>query len=259
MLADRPGFVLAWSLGKARGMTTTKLRSLHRQIGLVASFWLVIAALTTLILNHRKLIFPPAAPSSGPYGRYLLSHAICASQPDLVLVGTDSGVFTSDNGGKSFTAVSLPVEATQVVAVAFHPNEPSHYYAVLREQGIFSSIDSGKLWTKVNFPSKSTIQSFQVGFDGSLSVLTSEGLHRRVQENWSLVPADPPASSAGQGRNFLRLAYSLHDGTAWGTLGLWITDLLAFSILGLVGSGLLLWRRPMPDKAGATAAGSPSN
>lgn len=222
-------------------MTTQKIRSLHRQIGLAASVWLVIAALTTLILNHRKLLFPPAAQSSGPYGQYLLSHAICASQPELVLIGTDAGVFSSENGGKSFIQVSLPVEASQVVAVAFHPNEPSHYYAVLRQKGIFSSLDSGKLWTKINFPSQAPIQSFQVGFDGTISVLTSEGLHRRVQENWSLTPAT--AQPAGSQKDFLRISYNLHDGTAWGPLGLWITDLLAFSILGLVASGVVLWRR----------------
>lgn len=222
-------------------MTTNKIRSLHRQIGLAASLWLVIAALTTLVLNHRKLLFPPASQSVGPYGHYLLSHAFCASQPDLVLVGTDAGVFSSENGGKTFTQVSLPVEATQVVAVAFHPNEPSHYYAVLRQQGIYSSLDSGKLWTKINFPSQSPIQSFQVGFDGTLSVLTSEGLHRRVQENWSLIPAGP--QPANRTRDFVKVAYNLHDGTAWGPLGLWITDLLSLSILGLVASGVVLWKR----------------
>jgi len=224
-------------------MTTNKIRSLHRQIGLAASFWLVIAAITTLILNHRTVLFPPAAESNGPYGRYLLSHAVCASQPDLVLVGTDSGVYVSETGGKSFTQVSLPVEASQVVAVAFHPNEPSHYYAVLRKQGIYSSLDSGKLWTKISFPSQSPIQSFQVGFDGTLSVLTKEGLHRRVQENWSLIPATPSSENSGGGRSLLRTAYNLHDGTAWGPVGVWITDLLALSILMLVGSGIVLWRR----------------
>lgn len=222
-------------------MTTKKIRSLHRQIGLAASLWLVIAALTTLILNHRKLLFPPAPQSAGPYSHYLMSHAICASQPELVLVGTDSGVFSSENGGKSFTQVSLPVEASQVVAVAFHPNEPSHYYAVLRQQGIYSSLDSGKLWNKINFPSQAPIQSFQVGFDGSLSVLTSEGLHRRVTENWSLVPAGP--NVANPHRDILRTAYNLHDGSAWGPLGVWVTDLLALSLLALVGSGIVMWRR----------------
>lgn len=222
-------------------MTTQKIRSLHRQIGLAASLWLVIAAMTTLVLNHRKLLFPPDTQSTGPYGQYLLSHAICASQPELVLVGTDAGVYSSENGGKTFIQVSLPVEASQVVAVAFHPNEPSHYYAVLRQKGIFSSLDSGKLWTKINFPSLAPIQSFQVGFDGTLSVLTSEGLHRRVQENWSLIPAQ--ARTQGASRELLRTAYNLHDGSAWGPLGLWITDLLSLSILALVGSGVVLWKR----------------
>ena len=222
-------------------MTTKKIRSLHRQIGLSASLWLVIAALTTLVLNHRKQLFPPAPQNAGPYGHYLLSHAICASQPELVLVGTDGGVFFSETGGKTYTPVSLPVEATQVVAVAFHPNEPSHYYAVLCQQGIYSSLDSGKLWTKINFPSKAPIQSFQVGFDGTLSVLTTEGLHRRVQESWSLTPASQQPVSPQ--RDFVRTAYNLHDGTAWGPLGLWITDLLSLSILGLVGSGIVLWKK----------------
>ncbi len=229
-------------------MTTPKLRSLHRQVGLWASFWLVIAAVTTLMLNHRQSLFPPPQESKGPYGQYLLSHAICASAPAKVLVGTDAGLFLSENAGKTFTQINLPVVTQQVVAVAFHPNEPSHYYAVLRKDGIFSSLDSGKLWTSVHFPSKLPIQSFQIGFDGSLSVLTKEGLHRRVQEQWSLTAA--PESAPSQNRWLVSLAYNLHDGTFWGALGIWITDLLACSILVLVLSGLTLWRRtPAPTAA----------
>jgi hypothetical protein len=226
-------------------MTTPKLRALHRQVGLGASLFLLIAALTTLVINHRELLFPPVRDVKGPYDQYLLSHAICASHPDKVLVGTASGLFLSEDGGNSFTSINLPVPARQVVAVAFHPNEPSHYYAVLRQDGVFSSIDGGKLWTKVNFPSQVPIQSFQVGFDGTLSVLTGAGLHRRVQESWTLIPGTeasgaPPKSGH---RDVLRLAYRLHDGTFWGAVGIWVTDLLAVSILFLVGSGWTLWRR----------------
>jgi len=231
-------------------MTTPKLRSLHRQIGLWASTWLVIAALTTLVINHRNSLFPPTREQNGPYGQYLLSHAICASDPGKVLMGTDAGLYLSENGGKSFSQVNLPVPSQQVVGVAFHPNEPSHYYAVLRKEGIYSSLDNGKLWSSVNFPTKSPIQSFQVGFDGSLSVLTKDGLHRRVQEQWSLTPSSTPTPN-GQGRWFISLAYNLHDGTFWGGMGVLITDLLAVSILVLVTSGIAMWRR---DKALATGA-----
>ena len=230
-------------------MTTPKVRSLHRQVGLGASLFLLIAALTTLVINHREAIFPPSRDLKGPYGQYLLSHAICASHPDRVLVGTAAGLFLSEDGAKTFTQINLPVPALQVVGVAFHPNEPSHYYAVLRREGIFSSIDSGKLWTKVSFPSHAAIQSFQIGFDGSLSVLTTDGLHRRVQETWSLVPGTEASGvpSHATGRETLQLAYRLHDGTFWGRLGVWITDLLSVSILLLVGTGWMLWRRSLRE------------
>jgi hypothetical protein len=223
---------------------------LHRQVGLGSAIFLLIAALTTLVINHRNWLFPPAPDQKGPYSQYLLSHAICASHPESVLVGTASGLFVSEDGGRNFTQINLPVLARQVVAVAFHPNEPSHYYAVLQQEGIFSSQDHGKLWTRINFPSKAPIQSFQVGFDGSLSVLTVEGLHRRVQENWSLTPATEAsgASTRVGKRDLLRLSYRLHDGTFWGPVGIWVSDILAVSIFFLVTSGWLLWRRVVSQK-----------
>jgi hypothetical protein len=226
-------------------MTTPKLRALHRQIGLAASLWLVIAAFTTLIINHRDLLLPKGGQSQGPYGQFLLSHANCASQPERLLLGTANGVFLSLDGGKSFREVSLPVPSQQVVGVAFHPNEPDHFYAVLRSQGIFSSTDGGQLWTRINFPSASPIHSFQIGFDGSLSVLTPEGLHRRVQEHWTLIPrpSQKGVSPQESSRGLLRLAYNLHDGQFYGKLGVWVTDLVALSLLALVGSGFALWRR----------------
>lgn len=226
-------------------MTTQNLRALHRRIGLWASLWLVIAGITTLIINHRAWLLPPPGGEGGPYSQYLLSHAYCPSKPDRVLVGTANGLYLSEDGGRQFSEISLPVPARQVVRVAFHPNEPDHFYAVLRTEGIYSSNDSGKLWSKVNFPSAAPIASLDVGFDGSLSVLTEEGLHRRVQDNWTLAPrpkARDPKPGEGV-RSFVRAAYNLHDGQFYGKLGVWVTDLVALSLLILVATGLVMWRR----------------
>jgi len=237
-------------------MTAPKVRSLHSQVGLWSSLLLVIAALTTLLINHRRWILPASRDLVGPYSQYLLSHAICPSHPDQVLIGTSSGLFISHDGAKTFQQISLPVAAEQVVGVAFHPNEPSHYYAVLRQEGIFSSLDGGKLWNRVSFPSRSPIQSFQIGFDGSLSVVTRDGLYRRVQENWSLTPnlqADAPPSRRQQ---LMRWVYALHDGTFWGSIGVWLTDFLAVSILFLVATGWSMWRSS-PDKSPPSAAAQP--
>lgn len=241
-------------------MSPKKLRSLHRQVGLWASIWFVLAAVTTLIINHREQLFQAAPAAQGPYGQYLLSHAICASEPDLVLVGTASGLFLSENSGKSFRPITLPVPAEQVVGVAFHPNEPSHYYAVLRKEGIFSSLDSGKLWTRIAFPAQAPIQSFQVGFDGSLSVLSSEGLHRRIHDDWTLVPNQPTTSDQAteEGRRWMRMAYDLHDGRMWGQMGVLITDLVALSLLLLVITGWIISRQTPRDKDSPTGAGLPA-
>lgn len=240
-------------------MPSIRMRTWHRQVGLWASLWLVVAALTALVLNHRNLFLPVANTVNGPYGQYLLSHAICASQPELVLVGTSSGLFESHDGGRTFTPINLPVPAVQVVAVEFHPNEPSHLYAVLQNGGIYSSLDSGKLWTKVAFPSQAPIHSFHVGFDGSLSVVTREGLHRRAQETWTLVPR-PADNQSDASRAWLRLTYSLHDGQFWGQAGVLITDLVALSLLWLVWSGWWMWwkQRPGPDAPNLRSAGTDS-
>lgn len=189
-----------------------------------------------------------------------MSHAICASEPERVLVGTASGLFVSEDSGKSFRPITLPVPAEQVVGVAFHPNEPSHYYAVLRQQGIFSSLDSGKLWTRIAFPAQAPIQSFQVGFDGSLSVLSSEGLHRRIHDDWTLVPnqGNPEDQAVGEGRRWMRFAYDLHDGRMWGKMGVLITDLVALSLLLLVITGWIISRQAPPGKASPTEAGLPA-
>lgn len=225
-------------------MNAMKARSLHRQVGLWASVWLLLAAVTTLVINHRQLLLPLTLKGQGPYQQYLLSHAICASNPKRVLVGTASGLFFSEDGGKSFRDISLPTPVEQVVAVAFHPNNPSHLFAVLRQEGIFSSLDGGNLWTRTPFASTSPIQSFQVGFDGSLSVLTPEGLHRRVGEAWEFT-ARPTSDQAPQNpsRNLVRLAYDLHDGNFWGRAGVIITDAIALSLLLLVTTGWTMWRQ----------------
>jgi len=224
-----------------------KLRSLHAQLGTLASIWLVVAGLTTLVINHRQWILPPPVSGQTPYSQFLNCHAHCASQPDRLLVGTSRGLFISEDAGKSFSPVALPVADPSILAVAFHPNEPDHLYAVVRGQGIFSSLDEGKLWTSVTFPSKSPIQSFHVGMDGSLSVLTPDGLHRRVEERWTLVPAAHSQEDRElvRGRAFVRLAYNLHDGQFWGKAAVFVTDAVALSLLGLVASGLYLrWKSP---------------
>ena len=228
-------------------MAGEKIARYHRQLGIFASLWLVLAALTALALNHRDLWLTPASsgPAQSPYAQYLLSHAQSPHTPGLTLVGTSEGLFLSADAGKTFHEVALPVKATQVVGVAFHPINPEQVYAALRQGLIFSSQDGGKKWDRVPFPGTATIQSFSLGKDGSLQVLSSSGIYSRIGESWNLIPRPEPQAGEENSRKWLRWVYDLHDGQFWGRAAVFVTDCLSVAILLLVGSGLwMAWKKP---------------
>ena len=233
-------------------MAQERVARYHRQVGVFASFWLVLAALTTLALNHRNLWVgnsPGSTSPRTPYGQYLLSHAFSPFEPNQILVGTADGVFFSDDGGKIFREISLPVKASQVVGVAFHPGRPDQLYVAMRDGLIFASIDGGKQWDRVAFPGTSTIQSFSVNQDGAMAVLSPEGIYLRSDQTWSL-RARPQADSVEDGsRRWLRWVYALHDGQVWGRAAVFVTDSLALAILFMVTSGLMLATGRLPIHA----------
>ena len=239
-------------------MTKERFASYHRQVGIFVSFWLVLAALTTLALNHRDLWATSGNVSArSPYGHYLLCHAFSPFEANHLLVGTADGAFLSDDGGKNFREISLPVKATQVVGVAFHPGRPDQLYLALREGLIFSSLDGGKQWDRVAFPGTATIQSFSVNQDGTMTILAPEGLYLRSDETWSLRERPKPDPGEEGSRSRLRWVYSVHDGQIWGRAAVLVTDSLALSILFLVVSGLLLARIKGLNPRGPTTPVSP--
>ena len=222
-------------------MAQERMVQFHRQVGVFASFWLVLCALSALAINHRALLFPPPsspAEKSSPYGQNLLSHAESPHTPELVLVGTSDGLFLSTDAGQSFREVALPVPATEVVGVAFHPTRVDQFYVALREGLIFSSQDGGRQWDRVPFPGTSTIQSFAVGGDGTLAVLTPDGLYRRAHDAWNLTARPPAQAGEARMRTWRRWTYNVHDGKIWGRAAVFVTDCLAVAILFLVASGL---------------------
>ena len=222
-------------------MTQERMTQFHRQVGVFATLWLVLCALSALALNHRALwSVGPSSPSakSSPYGQYLLSHAESPHTPGVVLVGTSEGLFLSADSGKSFHEVALPVPAVQVVGVAFHPTNVDQFYVALRQGLVFSSQDGGKKWDRVPFPGTSTIHSFSVAADATLAVLTPQGLYRRTEDTWNLTARPAPQMGETRSRNWLRWAYNVHDGQIWGPAAGFVTDCLALAILFLVISGL---------------------
>lgn len=67
-------------------------------------------------------------------------------------LGAHAGLFRSEDGGLTWTKVTLPVthHAPDVMAIAAHPGEPNVIYVGTHEAGVLKTTDGGATWTPVN-------------------------------------------------------------------------------------------------------------
>lgn len=66
------------------------------------------------------------------------------SNPKVIYVAMRDGVFSSEDAGTGWSAVSGGPK--NVAAVAIHPKRPAEVYAATVEGRIFVSRDAGKTW-----------------------------------------------------------------------------------------------------------------
>jgi len=71
-----------------------------------------------------------------------------------LFMGAHTGLFRSEDGGRSWKKVMLSVKQTHmdmdVMAIAPHPSDPRIIYVATHEAGVFKSADSGTTWAEVN-------------------------------------------------------------------------------------------------------------
>src|SRR5712691_10020851 len=67
-------------------------------------------------------------------------------------LGAHAGLFRSEDGGRTWTKVPLPVidHGPDVMGVTPHPHEPDVVYVGTHEAGVLKSADGGKTWAAVN-------------------------------------------------------------------------------------------------------------
>jgi photosystem II stability/assembly factor-like uncharacterized protein len=82
--------------------------------------------------------------SNGPFGGYIYSLSMAASNPDVIYAGTKSGVFKTIDGADNWTSAGLAEMRVRVVKV--DPTNPNVVYAGT-DDGLYISEDSGSSWT----------------------------------------------------------------------------------------------------------------
>ncbi|HVQ76202.1 MAG TPA: YCF48-related protein [Candidatus Binatia bacterium] len=102
----------------------------------------------------RAVLSPAVGPALGaekPSFEHVHALAFIADGQQLFL-GAHTGLFRSQDGGRSWQAVSLPTTHghVDVMAVTAHPEDASTLYVATHEAGVFRSTDGGKTWREAN-------------------------------------------------------------------------------------------------------------
>ncbi len=86
-------------------------------------------------------------------GRFEHVHALALDAEARALwLGAHTGLFRSEDGGRSWQAVALPVTQSHVdiMAIGVDPNDPRAIYAATHEAGLFKTTDGGGTWKAIN-------------------------------------------------------------------------------------------------------------
>jgi photosystem II stability/assembly factor-like uncharacterized protein len=111
-----------------------------------------IAIITVLGALTLLLALPPTA-SLAQEGPFEHVHALAMdAEGRVLLLGAHTGLFRSEDGGRSWQKVALPAKHPHpdVMAIAPHPRDALVLYVGTHEAGVLGSTDGGNTWKEVN-------------------------------------------------------------------------------------------------------------
>ncbi len=153
--------------------------------------------------------------------------AFAASDPNIVFVGNDGGLFSSNDGGSNFTQETYPLPITQFYGIGIDQTKDNVTYGGTQDNGTLSGASGGLEWdgilggdgtlTQVDPKTPSKVycenpQSFPTAYPTQLA---DNGLDASID---STVWLDPFAADASNDIIYWgcqRLTYSKNQGTTW--------------------------------------------
>ena len=113
---------------------------------------IMLMALTLLGASPLFSFAAPEDPKTGG-GSFEHVHALAMdAEGKSLFLGAHTGLFRSEDGGRSWRKVALSAKHTHpdVMAVVADPKEPLTIYVGTHEAGVFRTTDGGTTWREVN-------------------------------------------------------------------------------------------------------------
>ena len=115
--------------------------------------WLLRLAAAALMMAGAAPVYAAQSPAKARGENWEHIHALAVDQEGRVmLLGTHTGLFRSEDGGKTWKRVPIPAGHLHldVMAIAFDPKEPRVIYVGTHEAGVLKSADGGASWAEAN-------------------------------------------------------------------------------------------------------------
>jgi photosystem II stability/assembly factor-like uncharacterized protein len=98
----------------------------------------------------------------GPEGGSVIALAVDPGNDMVVYAGTEAGVYKTENGGESWTAINEGMPEEVVSALAVSLADHSTVFAGTREGKVFKSVDAGQHWAALSIPENPGVRSLAI-------------------------------------------------------------------------------------------------
>lgn len=227
------------------------LRAYHKWGGVILSLFLIIFAISGIIMNHRNIfssfeVSRTLLPSNYTFQNWNLAALKGGVQVnDKYLLYGNLGVVATDTSFSEFERVELTSEKgidQQKTFKLFKTSANQLYSATL--SGLYHSVDEGKSWQKINLDTESYPVDITEYKDLTYIVTRSEifTLNKNSEVISKIIPAAPEGYNNKIG--LFRTLWEIHSGEFLGLPGQLIVDLFALIFLFLSIGGLIYFIAP---------------
>jgi ligand-binding sensor domain-containing protein len=103
---------------------------------------------------------------------------------DYIFIGTDSGIYRSQDEGKNWYQIGSNLANQAVYALELYPRETPHFLIAGTETGLYFSNDNGTHLQKINTNTEPlVVRALVINEDGHIWAGTSDGIRSYIKEN----------------------------------------------------------------------------